>query len=268
MSFLSSDDLPLFTLAGFALNVEERATLFSSLLIKKDQEKLTNLYLWGKILGIQQDYFLAQSVDTNLFQRKYYYTLDNVNWYLLPDVTAEEAKLADAIQGRFYGDPSYEHAVPKNAADPDAPDAKLREEKRLAAVVSAINYDAQIVPRGAYYRDLNRNIRANPNFKGLANDDLGHIHSYLHFRDGFEVTMRSLTERVNKYDDAIDIFEAIDTDEPRGVWSVQSEQGGTLAIVRSLLWPGYTFMHSPAPLKFSSFYHGTGQKNHNIGFMI
>ncbi|KAL2918041.1 hypothetical protein HK105_202455 [Polyrhizophydium stewartii] len=280
MSFLNSEDVPAFTLAGFTLNVEERATLFASLAIKKDQEKLPSIHLWGKILGINQDYLLAQSVSaTSLFERKYYYTLDNLNWYQLPEVTPEERRQADSIQGRFFGDPSYEHTVPKNHEDPESSETKMREEKRLAATISSINYDVEIVPRGAYYRDLNRVVRKNPSFQGtphllaercsrLPKEDFGQTHCYMHFRDGFEVTTRTLTERINKFDDAIDIFESIENDEPKGVWSVQAEVGGTVAIVRSLQWPGHTFIHSASPLRFTSFYFGTGQKNHNIGFML
>eukprot|EP00842_Homolaphlyctis_polyrhiza_P004571 jgi/Hompol1/5114/HPOL_004191-RA len=268
MAFMTREDVALFTLAGFILNVEEQATLFTSLTIKKDEEKLKNIYLWGKILGVQQDYIIAQSVGESLFDRKYFYTLDGASWFELPDVTPEEAKQAESIQARFSGDLSYEHVVPRNFADPDSTETKLREEKRLAAVVAAINYEVQIVPRGAYYRDMNHTVRLNPEFTGLAKEDLNRVQNYLHFRDGFELTTRTLADRINKYDEELDIFESIDLDQPHGVWSVQSENGGSVALVRSLLWPGYTFLHSPSPLKFTSFYYGTGQKNHNIGFML
>ncbi|KAJ1339735.1 hypothetical protein BSLG_005641 [Batrachochytrium salamandrivorans] len=105
--------------------------------------------------------------------------------------------------------------------------------------------------RGAYYRNLDHKIIKNPNF-----------------RDGFEVTSRTLSERIEKFDDTIDIFESIGNDEPKGAWAVNAEQEGTATIVRSLQWPGYTFVHSTSPLSYASFYYGTGQKNHNIGFML
>ena len=73
MSFLNLDDASYFTLAGFTLNVEERAAIAASLQLKKDQEKLETIALWGKILGIQRDYYVAQSPGEGVFARKYYY---------------------------------------------------------------------------------------------------------------------------------------------------------------------------------------------------
>lgn len=43
----------------------------------------------------------------------------------------------------------------------------MKEEKRLAATMTLINREAQIVPRGAYYRDSNGKFFANPSFTGL-----------------------------------------------------------------------------------------------------
>ena len=73
MSFANLVDLSYFSLAGFTLNIEERTVLESSLQIKKDQEKLTAISFFGKILAIQRDYYIAQSVSGTWFDRKYYY---------------------------------------------------------------------------------------------------------------------------------------------------------------------------------------------------
>jgi radial spoke head protein 9 len=43
----------------------------------------------------------------------------------------------------------------------------MKEEKRLAAVMGLINYQVEIVPRGAYYRDANQKFSYNPSFIGL-----------------------------------------------------------------------------------------------------
>ncbi|KAJ1336381.1 hypothetical protein BSLG_007165 [Batrachochytrium salamandrivorans] len=258
---MESQDNTIFTLAGFTLNTEERAVLFSSMSIKKAQEKLPNIYLWGKVIGIQQDYFLAQSVGETLFDRKYFYTTDNSNWFQLPLISPNESHQADLVQARFYGDPSYEHTIPGGLLN-------CAKKKRLTALMETINRNVQIVPRGAYYRNLNRAIIKNPNFRGLSSEDMGDVNSFLHFRDGFEITSRTISERVHQFDDAIDIFEPISKDEPKGVWSVNFEIGSAATIVRNLQWPGYTFMHTTCPLRYSSFYYGTGQKNHNIGFML
>jgi hypothetical protein len=54
----------------------------------------------------------------------------------------------------------------KSATVEEAEVTSLKEEKRLIAVVSLINYSVEIVPRGAYYRDSNLKICVNPSFKG------------------------------------------------------------------------------------------------------
>jgi hypothetical protein len=74
MSFYDLDSVDKFNLAGFTLNTEERICLRNSLLVKMNEEKLANISLWGKILGTQQDYFIAQGVKDNYFKRKLFYT--------------------------------------------------------------------------------------------------------------------------------------------------------------------------------------------------
>ena len=74
MAFYSLDTVDTFNLAGFTLNTEEQAILRNSLIIKKDQEHFQNISLWGKLLGVQQDYFIAGAFNDDLFKRKYFYT--------------------------------------------------------------------------------------------------------------------------------------------------------------------------------------------------
>jgi radial spoke head protein 9 len=75
MSFFNLDDLHNFSLSGHTLNPEERTLIRSTLLVKKQEEKLSELYFWGKIFGVNKDYYIAQGItDTaDLFTRKYFY---------------------------------------------------------------------------------------------------------------------------------------------------------------------------------------------------
>jgi radial spoke head protein 9 len=80
---------------------------------------------------------------------------------------------------------------------------------------------------------------------------------------------------LNTFDESIDIFESLANDNPKGVkvftlgsWSIQVENEGMVVLVRSLLWPGSTFVHSRFPVTYSQFYYGTGQRNSNLGFML
>lgn len=76
MSFLNLDDLSYLSSAGDTLNIEEQTSLRSSLVTLQDAENFASVAFWGKILGVQQDYYIAQAFPTaNLFKKKYFYRL-------------------------------------------------------------------------------------------------------------------------------------------------------------------------------------------------
>lgn len=61
---MDSNSLPHFldvvASSGSVLNLEERTALQTSLVILKKNYKFQRVLFWGKILGLQQDYFVAQ----------------------------------------------------------------------------------------------------------------------------------------------------------------------------------------------------------------
>ncbi|KAI9101039.1 hypothetical protein DFS34DRAFT_612977 [Phlyctochytrium arcticum] len=271
MAFVSLDDMTYLSLAGFILNPEERAALASSLEAKKSQEKLDEMWIWGKVNGVQRDYLIAQAIGDNIFSRKFFYSIDLVNWPQLPDVSPADMDHIAQMQGRFTGDPALEYPIPSAETTEEGgqpQERTINEEKRLSGTIALINYETEIVPRGAYYRDSLRKIHKNTNFNGISKSGLDQLTNYLHFREGFDVNKRTLQERAQSFDPSIDIFETIAKDDPKGVWSTQVERTGSVAILRSLLWPGYVFFHTPSPLKWGAMYLGTGQRNLNIGFML
>ncbi|KAI8616197.1 hypothetical protein BC830DRAFT_1063664 [Chytriomyces sp. MP71] len=266
MTSLDIADVPQhFSIVGLTLNAQERAVMQTSLQVKAEAEKLSYLSFWGKILGIQKDYMIAQASGGNLFARKFYYSLDLTNWLQLPEVTPEDMHIIDQINKKFTGDPAFEYSLGKRRKQKGQ---SVNEEKRLSGIIQLINYDVQVVPRGAYYRDGSLTLQLNPMFGGLQQAELGELNSYCHFREGFNINKKTVLERASNFDETIDIFDAISTDEPRGVWTIQSERGGSVSLIRSLLWPGYVFYHTPTPAKWGGMYYGWGLKNHNIGFML
>ena len=52
-----------------------------------------------------------------------------------------------------------------------------------------------------------------------------------------------------------------------GCWSVQLEDG-SVAVLRNLVWLGYTFYHVPCTRNYGAFYCGTGERNHDLLFML
>lgn len=60
--------------SGHTLTVEERTALCTSLVILKKNFKFNRVLFWGKILGIINDYFIAQGRgDDEMQDRKYLY---------------------------------------------------------------------------------------------------------------------------------------------------------------------------------------------------
>ena len=48
--------------SGIILSIEQKTALDTSLTILKSDQKFARVYFWGKILGIKDDYFIAQGV--------------------------------------------------------------------------------------------------------------------------------------------------------------------------------------------------------------
>ena len=60
--------------SGIILSPEQKASLQTSLTILQNNMKFSKVYLWGKILGVKDDYFIAQGVDKDEFrERKFLY---------------------------------------------------------------------------------------------------------------------------------------------------------------------------------------------------
>lgn len=60
--------------SGVVLSPEQRAALQTSLVIIKTNYKFEKVKLWGKILGLKDDYFIAQGCGNDeLKDRKYLY---------------------------------------------------------------------------------------------------------------------------------------------------------------------------------------------------
>lgn len=61
---MEAADLPLnidyVGTSGIVLSPEQKAALQTSLVIQQNRYKFHRIYFWGKILGIKDDYYIAQ----------------------------------------------------------------------------------------------------------------------------------------------------------------------------------------------------------------
>ncbi|XP_062503078.1 radial spoke head protein 9 homolog [Corticium candelabrum] len=266
-------DLDYLGSSGVILSTEQKASLKNSLLLLKNREKFRRVELWGRIVGIQGEYFIAQGFGVEqLMEKKYHYSVDCRKWAQLPKLDDAARARALKVEGRFMGDAAYEAEYiepPVNNSDPNASGQTVvvKEEERLVAVVEAISHDVAVVPRGTYAKDPDGIVIQNRSFRGLSLAAASNLSSYLHFRAAEELEKKTIIQKAN-LDKSIDFLDSIEHDIPKGCWSLQLEQGGQIAVLRSLWWIGYVSYHIPNTNSFGSFYTGFGQKNQDLPFML
>jgi len=56
--------------SGVVLSSEQKASLQASLVILQSNQKFDHVYFWGKILGVKDDYYIAQGISGDLFAER------------------------------------------------------------------------------------------------------------------------------------------------------------------------------------------------------
>lgn len=105
---------------------------------------------------------------------------------------------------------------------------------------------------------------------GLSGLEATKLQNYLHMHPPTQLFKKTLLQRAN-LDRALDFLDPATEDIPGApelCWSLQHERGGSHVVIRSLLWPGYTFFHVPETRHFGSVYDGCGIYNIDLPFMI
>ena len=287
------EELRSLWLTGNTLTLEERMQVELSLLELVQKEDFEELLFWGKIRGMQRDYFLAVGLRYHgqyEFPNKRFFWCNSVTWTFseLPSVNPNDSEKADKFNSFFIGDhakvlieapPEEDNQPPAEEEDAKEKDslASTEEEKiparafteldRLAVVVRAIEQDCQLVPQGAFRITPAHELSRNRAFAGLSRSEVKNLGKYLHFRNVQSKEKRMQLDR----DDAIftyDFLDPADQDIPKPCWSVQIDSTKALVNVRSLLWPGYVAYHRAATQRFGGVYIGNGIKNVDLAFML
>ncbi|KAL5464150.1 hypothetical protein EMCRGX_G033119 [Ephydatia muelleri] len=257
--------------SGIVLSVEQEASLQASLVILARDHKFRKVKLWGVVKGVQKDYFVAQGVGRDeLKDRKFVYSQDLLQWNLLPHVDDGLKHKSTLLQGRFTGDPSFVFELTATQRTGEGENTidkvttiEMKEEDRLAAVVTRIDEEGAIVPRGAYIKTALNEVTINRSFQGLSFAEAKNLHYYVHFKE-----TQTGEEEEKDIRHAMDFLKSLETDIPKGCWSLQMNQGGASVVLRSLIWLGMVLYHNPGTPKFGYFYCGTGEKNLDIPFMF
>ncbi|XP_061396139.1 radial spoke head protein 9 homolog [Musca vetustissima] len=264
---------------GIKLSPELKLLIENSLITLQTENRFAGVYFWGRVNGIEKDYYIAFGYLSDcLKDRKYFFSTDGYQWLMLPFV--QNAKIFQATivcPEPFYGDPSLIRCVkldPSFECDTNQvisatlpEEIKLKEEERLAAIVFIITEECAICPRGALYKLTDGRIVQNQMFRGLNELQCEDLSYYQLFR----LPRNNLRENLSKrsdYNYPIDFLDSIDNVIPNGQsFSINLQRNERLVVIKSCLWLGMTFFHKIHSRKYGFLYIGDGKKNYDLLFM-
>lgn len=109
---MNVSDNDFFGYVGFTLNLEEKACLEASLPLLKNSQVFQAVQFWGKILGVQRDYYVAVATGLDIVNERFYFMSLNLSqWTQLPVISPDDQAKALGLYQRFLGDPAFEYPV-------------------------------------------------------------------------------------------------------------------------------------------------------------
>lgn len=276
------DGLELMSYSGYKLSYEEAALLENSLIILQNENKFRDIFFWGKIDGVEKDYYIAFGYVSDILRaRKYFFSFNCIDWLQLPRNVKDPAQdhICLMVQDRFLGDPSYVMDVELDPCfsvdDPycfekqEAITKKIKEDERLVRIIDIITREAVIVPRGGLFEKLDRKYIFNTNFQGLTRQEATKLVNYQHFREPISCPDYN-TMKQPYYNYATDRFDTVDDLIPvNNSYSLtldRSDRG--IVFMKSLHWPGMFFFHKTLSKFHGCVYLGDAKRNLDILFMI
>lgn len=174
---------------GMSLNIEEKFKLEIALNNLHLNIKSDEMWFWGKIIGIEKDYYVAVALfykEYHLFPKKKFFFCNSSNFFFseLPEVMEYHVKDAIKFNTYFIGNPdvilesfdeadSYNNDSDNNMSDnedhfkPHLKKKNFTESDRLAFLIRTIDYDCCIVPEGSFKMLPISEVRRNDNFTGI-----------------------------------------------------------------------------------------------------
>ena len=234
------------------------------------------------------DYFLVYTLTSKLVQQDpakpqtanmptktfYWCSSQSFCFASLPAVAADKGAQLIALGSLFTGE--FGTVLIESTEAPKVIDAArgivlqpkhLTELDRLAATVQEIDRSCSSVPRGALKYTPLHQVVTNEAFRGLTKDEAFKLEGWVHSRAVENQTQKDLIARHEAvYSD--DFLDNVSEDKPRHCWSIIKDTTGTVATLRSQLWPGYFAYHRSNTPIYGSVYIGEGIKNIDLPFMI
>ncbi|XP_065258184.1 radial spoke head protein 9 homolog isoform X3 [Emys orbicularis] len=218
--------LDLVAGGGGGLSSEKRAALRASLLLLRRDYRFERVRFWGRIQGIRGPYYIAEGLGGDRAgPRSRLYSLNCVEWSLLPPATEEMITQTAGLKGRFQGDPSYEYDPTEKKGEEneriyeEEGGPMIKEEIRLVATIDQIDKAVGIIPRGAFVKTPLGPVHENRNFEGLSLTEAKKLNSYFHFTEPVNLKNRTLLQKAD-LDPSIDFLDSLEHDIPKDVGKV------------------------------------------------
>jgi len=259
--------------SGVTLALPHSAGMQSSLPILKKNYKFTNVFFWGKLLGLKGDYLIAKGIEESYSTNKFFYCTDGVSWSQLPVVTEEMmANVAKVTTHGLLlsGDISTSLQIP---ADPlpegeeppeEEPEPKLVTEiDRLAVIVATIDTECAMCPAGALLKKADHTVVDSPTYNGLSYGKALSSASYVFMNQPKAVSV--LTDALAA---SSDFLKSCSDIVPSGALTCKFDEVMNTVTWRSLLYPGFMAYAAVGSSSFGYCYFGDGIKNTDIAFML
>lgn len=270
---------------GHVLNCQELTGIQAGLTLLKSREKRREIFFWGKVFGLNSDYYLAYHLQDTEYEfpgKVFFYAGEDFEFRPLQRLTEDLAHriLELGVEKPFSGDaakvldgqePAGDEEPPADQDEgqekaPDAP-PKLTELDRLSQVTQEIDFDTAVVPKGAHALNEAHVVVPSSSFKGLGNTEATSIAKYVHFRPPTSVAcLRALARTDSQF--YADFLDPLEGDLPKGCWAIRQDPSAATVSLRSLNWPGYVAFHIPGTTKFGGAYFGYGQRSQDLPFML
>lgn len=100
------ESLELMSYSGAVLlNLEKTALIENSLIILQSNNKLSEIFFWGRITATDADYYIAFGYTKDCIRgRKFFFSINCHAWYLLPTADRDLFPLCLRAESPFVGD--------------------------------------------------------------------------------------------------------------------------------------------------------------------
>lgn len=264
---------------GIQLTPKQAALIENSLIILQSENKFRDIFFWGRIDAIENDYYIAFGYRNDcLCGRIFFYSINCYQWFLLPPSTAELYQTCLLIPDQFTGNVSTYSDVlmdPKFIVDANEivragkrEKRTIKEEHRLACIVHMITEESALIPRGALFKHTDGLTVYNRLFHGFSHLQAIEMDNYQMFRVPKNKWNSNLLKKQD-YNYATDLFDTANDIVPeKKTFSITLDNDQLIVFVKSLYWPGMIMFHKCLSDRHGFCYFGNGRKNMDLLFMI